>query len=218
MCSILSLTYWICLIQGISLSEKSFRLRMFEYITIFAIWTFDTVATMSTFQSKGFGGIRTSVQLYTQAGLLTSISLTFVFYGIRILYHLSVIEKIDLAQRSLRAANMTKSTPFIDDYSDISDSGNSQMIPVLSTAMKKPSWRIYKVLIFTQSFALATVIGQVCSGCPCLHLADPYNTLSCICRFTLRTRDRQSHGKNYYAPTAPTAISKSMWNCCTASR
>lgn len=163
--SILSLTYWICLIQGISPSEKSLQLRMFEYITILAIWTFDTVATMTTFQSKGFGGITTPVQLYISAGLLTSISLTFIFYGIRILYHLSVIEKINLAQRSLRTANPTKSARFINDYSEVSDSSDSQMTPVLSTSLRKPSWRIYKVLIFTQSFSLATIIGQARRCC-----------------------------------------------------
>lgn len=160
---------------------------MFEYITILAIWAFDTVATMTTFQSKGFGGITTPVQLYISAGLLSSISLTFIFYGVRILYHLSVIERINLAQRSLRTANQTKSARFINDYGEVSDSSDSQMTPVLSMSMKKPSWRIYKVLIFTQSFALATIVGQV-RRCNCFCVKEDMLTCFYLKIYTAHSR------------------------------
>lgn len=133
-------------------------LRVFECVSILCIWTFDITATMTTFQDKGFGGIKTETQLYVSASIIAFISFTFFVYGVRILYHLSIIEKIAIMQRSL--TDQANSESYSRHHQSVA-SEMSQVMPILPGARQRPSWRIYKVLIFTETISLATIVGQV---------------------------------------------------------
>lgn len=149
--SIMSLTYWICLIQSIPTSEMTLRLRLFQYFTIASVWGFDIAATMSEFQKKGFGGISNSTQLFVSASLIAFISTTFLLYGLEILRRLNVIDRMAMARRSLNG----------DGILCKEDSETVVMPPDNRSMVQKPSWRICKVLILTETISIVTMAGQV---------------------------------------------------------
>lgn len=148
----MSLTYWICLIQSIPASEMTLKLRLFQYFTIASVWGFDIAATMSEFQSKGFGGISSSTQLFVSASLIAFISTTFMLYGLEILRRLNAIERMALAARHSLTG---------DGIMCKEDSETVVMPPDNRSMVQKPSWRICKVLILTESISIVTMAGQV---------------------------------------------------------
>lgn len=136
-------------------SDTTTKLKLFQGGAIAFIWGFDLVATMTTFASKGFGGISPPVQLYVSAAMLAVVSTLFLVYGIQILRRLHMIDKMVLARRSITAAYPTSKS---FDYKD-SDAAIMAEVPVKK--INKPTWRIYKVLILVETLALASIVGQV---------------------------------------------------------
>lgn len=144
------------IVQGMAPSDATTKLKLFQGGAIAFIWGFDLIATMSTFASKGFGGVGSPVQLYVSAAMLVVISLLFLIYGIQILRRLHMIDKMVLVRRSIAAAYPTSKS---FDYKDSDAAVIMAEVPVKK--ITKPTWRIYKVLILVETIALASIVGQV---------------------------------------------------------
>lgn len=124
--------------------------KVFQYATIASVWGFDIAATMTQFQSKGFGGIAGSTQLFVSASLIATISTMFLVYGLEILRRLNETERLALAQHDLT-----------EDGIPYQDSAVIMASNTPSPAVRKPRWRIYKVLILAESLSIVTIFGQV---------------------------------------------------------
>lgn len=151
--SILSLSYWVCLVQGIPSYMLSLRFKLCKRIPIAFIWSFDLFATMTNFRDKGFGGISRVAQLYVSAAYIGVVSSLFMFYGIKILQRLNSISRFAATQPVSRE-NASVYSMDIQDIDEIEE-------PAKNT---KPSMRIYKVLIVTETISLVTIISQVCTS------------------------------------------------------
>lgn len=141
----MSLIYWICLVRRIPPSQVTPKLNCLQYFVIAALWGFDIAATMSEFQNKGFGGIPSSTQLFVSATIIACISTAFLYFGVRILCRLSEAAKVELA-RYIRPR--FSSEPFAILADD-------------RLYAPKPSSRVYKVLILTESVSIIAIAGQV---------------------------------------------------------
>lgn len=151
--SILSLFYWVCLVQGIPSYMGSLRFKLCKRIPIAFIWSFDLFATMTNFRDKGFGGISRVAQLYVSAAYIGVVSSMFMFYGIKILQRLNSISRFAATQPVSRE-NASVYSMDIQDIDEI----------VEPTKKSKPSMRIYKVLIVTETISLVTIVSQVCAS------------------------------------------------------
>lgn len=201
----MSLLYWIRLLQE---TQMTFKLNLFQYVAIASVWGFDIAATMTEFQSKGFGGISDSTHLFVSASLIALISTTFLLYGLEILKRINAAEEMALPQHYLTEDGI----PYQDSTAMMSASNRS--VPV-----RKPAFRVYKVLILAESLSVVTITGQVSVGSSVGCYLRLIKLFDSFCRSTWAGPSKLSHGGSWSVRMVR-VVKKStrMFKGCTAFR
>uniref|UniRef100_K3WSL8 THH1/TOM1/TOM3 domain-containing protein n=1 Tax=Globisporangium ultimum (strain ATCC 200006 / CBS 805.95 / DAOM BR144) TaxID=431595 RepID=K3WSL8_GLOUD len=155
-----SLSFYISLTQhGAVTKPKS--VVVCERAAICLIWAFYMACDISSISKKGFGGVRSTIQLYVSAGFLCAVSTGFTIYGIRVIRRLESIDTVTMNNpRVLFDSRMIDTCRSIDYNSEESQA----VLEEVKRRPLRPADRIRKVLFVTESMSLLCVASQVYFG------------------------------------------------------
>lgn len=178
MVSILALGYWASIIQqGAAQVQRPLQLKWLVRCSIVVIFGFYLVFDMCLFITKGFYGTGMAyVQMLMSACFLAAISAVFFVFGLRVLTRLRHFEQQKkIFDERNRAYDRMETARSFDMNGEDSDDVNE--IPLVEDDKKRQkrmrkiardnshSYKIIKILVVVESFAVIAVGAQVMNHC-----------------------------------------------------